>query len=54
MSYGNLAPWLRRTYGRDARFATGSMVFDMHRHAHREAADKGQAAAPPTRLFAGL
>jgi hypothetical protein len=32
MSFGSLAPWRRRTFGSDHRFATGSLVFDLHRH----------------------
>lgn len=54
MSYGKLAPWLRRFFGRDGRFATGSMVFDADRRAHVRGNDDGKAAAPKTRLFPGL
>ena len=35
MSLGNLAPYRRRFFGRDERFQTGSLLFDLHRHLRR-------------------
>jgi hypothetical protein len=53
MSYGNLAPYRRRVFGRDARFATGSLLFDLHRQMRRLA---GMSRPEPhkTRLFPDL
>jgi hypothetical protein len=52
MSYGKIIPWLRRKLGREERFGTGSLLFDVHRQMHRT----GQDSAEPhkTRLFPGL
>lgn len=36
MSHGNVIPWRRRFFGRDERFATGSLLFDLHRHFRRK------------------
>lgn len=53
MSYGNLAPYRRRVYGRDDRFVTGSLLFDLHRHLRRT---MGRKSTEPhkTRLFTDL
>jgi hypothetical protein len=53
MSYGNLAPYRRRVYGRDERFGTGSLLFDLHRQMHRM---MGKDTTEPhkTRLFFDL
>jgi hypothetical protein len=50
MSYGDLAPYRRRVYGRDEGFGTGSLVFDLHRHMRRM---MGRDSTEPhkTRLF---
>jgi hypothetical protein len=52
MSYGNIIPYLRRKFGREGRFGTGSLLFDLHRQMHRKGED--QAEAHKTRLFQGL
>ena len=36
MSHGNVAPWRRRFFGRDGRFATGSLLFDLHRQLRKK------------------
>jgi hypothetical protein len=51
MSYGNLAPYRRRVFGRDARFATGSLLFDLHRQMRRLAR---RPEPYKTRLFPDL
>jgi hypothetical protein len=50
MFYGNLAPYQRKFFGRDARFATGSLIFDLHRHA-RKAMGRESIEPHKTRLF---
>jgi len=53
MSLGTIAPYRRRFFGRDERFATGSLVFDLHRHQRRK---MGKESTEPhkTRLFPDL
>jgi hypothetical protein len=51
--FGHLAPYRRRFFGRDERFATGSLLFDLHRQMRRRAADKTDEPHK-TRLFSGL
>ena len=53
MSHGTLAAYRRRFFGRDERFATGSLVFDLHRHLRRR---MGRNPTEPhkTRLFPDL
>ncbi|MFA7601386.1 MAG: hypothetical protein WCY29_00135 [Novosphingobium sp.] len=53
MSYGHLAPYRRRIYGRDDRFATGSLLFDLHRH-RRLTRNRKSDKPHKTRLFTGL
>lgn len=50
MFYGKLAPYRRRIFGRDDRFATGSLVFDLHRHL-RKAMGRESTEPHKTRLF---
>lgn len=50
MSHGNLAPYRRRFFGRDERFATGSLLFDLHRHL-RKAMGRKSTEPHKTRLF---
>lgn len=40
MFYGNLAPYLRSRFGKQGQFATGSLVFDLERAAHRGDAER--------------
>jgi len=53
MSQGSLAAYRRRFFGRDERFATGSLVFDLHRNLRRK---MGPASTErhKTRLFPDL
>jgi hypothetical protein len=53
MSYGNFAPYRRRVYGRDERFGTGSLLFDLHRHMRRMMG-KDSTELHKTRLFPDL
>lgn len=50
MSHGTLAAYRRPFFGRDGRFATGSLIFDLHRHLRRK---MGRSSTEPhkTRLF---
>lgn len=50
MSQGTLAAYRRRFFGRDERFSTGSLLFDLHRHLRRK---MGRESTEPhkTRLF---
>jgi hypothetical protein len=50
-SSGSLAPYRRRFFGRDERFATGSLLFDLHRNRHRLGKDD---EPHKTRLFPEL
>jgi hypothetical protein len=50
MSYGKIAPYERRFFGRDARFSTGSLIFDLHRHV-RKAMGRDSTEPHKTRLF---
>lgn len=53
MSLGTLARYRRRFFGRDERFATGSLLFDLHRNLRRR---MGKESTEPhkTRLFPDL
>jgi hypothetical protein len=53
MSLGAIARYSRRFFGRDERFATGSLVFDLHRNLRRK---MGKDSTEPhkTRLFPNL
>lgn len=53
MSQGTIAPYRRRFFGRDGKFATGSLLFDLHRHMRRK---MGKESTEPhkTRLFPDL
>lgn len=53
MSFGNLAPYRRRIFGRDDRFSTGSLLFDLHRH-FRKAMGPESTEPHKTRLFPDL
>jgi hypothetical protein len=53
MSHGQLAPYRRRFFGRDERFGTGSLLFDLHRQMRRLAGRKSDEPHK-TRLFSGL
>jgi hypothetical protein len=50
MSLGTQAPYRRRFFGREDRFRTGSLLFDLHRQMRRLS---GADSAEPhkTRLF---
>ena len=52
MSYGKIIPWMRRKFGREGRFGTGSLLFDLHRRTN--GGDHEPAEPHKTRLFPGL
>lgn len=45
MSIGDTLPYRRSALGRSGRFATGSLVFDLHRPINRE--DAAPPVTPP-------
>ncbi|MEJ5978337.1 hypothetical protein WG901_16915 [Novosphingobium sp. PS1R-30] len=53
MSFGKLAPYRRRTFGREGEFATGSLLFDLHRKM-RKAMGLEPTEPHKTRLFPDL
>lgn len=53
MSLGKLAPYRRRTFGSDGDFATGSLLFDLHRKM-RKAMGLESSEPHKTRLFPDL
>lgn len=53
MSLGKLAPYRRRKFGRDGDFATGSLLFDLHRK-ERKAMGLESTEPHKTRLFPDL
>ena len=53
MSYGKLAPYRRRKFGREGDFATGSLLFDLQRKLHK-AIGREPTEPHKTRLFPDL